>query len=285
MRDNTNRRQFLSIAGTTIGASAIPAVGAARRGRGRGHEDVDPAPVELEARETVVTKESVYSFARAKNTETGDVHELALKTEKKNIEVSATTASTHSIETYELEAGSVEAAQQMVSSQDWQDETAYDDLIDEAGSGIAETVQRAKVYKGDRNQGCPAYGSDYGQHNVVGASVEYYDDINTLTKTVLGTVVGTVAGIIVGLLTGIASTPVTTVIGGVVGTIVGFAFDHLKDSNILTFGGYDMGLCAGDTCLPAAVTFVSGHWMPTDTNKMYQVNLERDIHMSGTLSD
>ncbi|ELY32157.1 Tat (twin-arginine translocation) pathway signal sequence domain protein [Haloferax volcanii DS2] len=281
-----NRRQFLGIAGTAIGVSSTTGIVSAQKHGSEKSSDssIDPAPIELEDKKHAVIDDTVYSFARAKNTETGEVSELVATVKKENAKAtqsqmsaeSGVEMSVESVKVYGTKTDTVEKTN-TIGVQNFEEKSAWDDLIEEVSDGVAKTISRFSVYKGDQNQSCNVY-SGYGRHQIVGASVEYYDDINTLTKVAIGGLIGTASGLIAGSFSGVGA--IATAFGGaVVGALAGYAWDHLKDSNILTFGAYDFDLCGAGHCAPQMIIFGSGTWTTMDKGKMYQVDVDAGNHV------
>ncbi|SFC08312.1 hypothetical protein SAMN05444422_104175 [Halobiforma haloterrestris] len=135
------------------------------------------------------------------------------------------------------------------------DRSIVEDIIDDLSDGAKEALNRIGGYYIESPQGtsCDAsYNSN--PHHQLGASMDYNDNVNSLSATLFGGVLGAIIGALLGGAVGGA-------IGAIVGGISTFVIDYLKDTSNATVVLRDYDSCTAGLCNPKVEPLVSGIWM------------------------
>jgi hypothetical protein len=144
-----------------------------------------------------------------------------------------------------------------------QQESIYEDILDEISAGAKDVINEAGYYYIDSPKGtdCDAEITDQHPHRQIGASVDYDKDVGELSTTLIGTTV-------VAILGGVWASVPGAVVGGIIGTVVGWGASQLKDTSNFTFAFRDIDKSAFGTTDAALQPLVSGIWMDEDTDML-----------------
>lgn len=264
-----NRRSVLRSTGLAVGLPAATGLASAA-----GDRSVDPdvqyeSPIEVKDRVAVQTGDQKgFAAARAVNTETGEVSESVIEYDQQL--TSAHTA----------KDGATKRIREKKSS-DVTTHRGWIELITEEIPDKADDLVKKAITYGEYFDECTGV-SGYGDHLMVGASIEYDESLNAIGGATLGSMLGATLGFLAGIYTGpgsVAFAALGAILGAGVGTLVGFALDALKDSNILTFTGTDWGICGFGACTPGIMLQGSGRWNDTDKDQ-YKLWLHQGDHLN-----
>ena len=231
----------------------------------------EEAPLELVDSTTVEVNESTaFSVAKARNTDTDEVYEVIVK------------VGSGSFSVYEARLGATERIRSVAEDNTLAvTQGGWIELItEEIPNKAKDQVKRVASYGTEFNT-CTAL-SGYGNHEMVGVSIEYNKDLNALSGGILGATVGGIGSYLATSYTGPAAVAIGllgSVLGGVLGVIGGFVADTLKDTNILSITMTDWGVCGFGSCTPAVMLQGSGSWRDTNKDDQYQLGIDHGNHM------
>lgn len=248
-----NRRAFLRTTGMVAGVSTVSGLASAEENEQEVESDVEPAPIEIVDRISIDTgKDTGFAAAKAMNTETGETGEAIIEFDRQPVAA------------HVAEPGATKRLRERKEADVTTQRGWYELITEEIPNKADNLITRAATY-GTTFESCSGI-SGYGDHQMAGVSMEYYEALNKYGSTVLGAAIGGVLTFVATSYTGpgaVVMGVLGAILGGAVGTIVGLALGSLKDSNVLTLTATDWGICAYGACQPGIMLQGSGVWRDT----------------------
>lgn len=254
---NSDRRKFLRSVGIATGTVAIPGVAAAREPeKGRSSGDYPDSNIKIVDEVAVEPEDGKrYYSLKVKNTETGWIGEAVSGYNGDELDIHIAQGGATSKVKAEKQNG-------LVSAEGWDDL-----LFEELPNSAANTIDRAAAYRTDDDGSTCNGGSNYGEHQIAGFSIEHHEDISGVGESLLGLVIGAGTGALLTSWSGPGS-----VVGGAVGTIAGFVYSSLKDTEIYTVAYVDWDIGGFGWYTKGLYPHVHGTWKSDDVDDMFKAS-------------